>query len=214
VLVAFALLPVAAASANAGVLPATAHPYGHTYSQWAAAWWQWALGQPAPSNPVLDSTGAFCGQGQTGQVWFLAGTFGGPAVTRSCTVPAGKALLLPVLNDAYFAFPTDPPSQRTEAYVRSQVTAVATTSAPFATIDGVAVPNIPDYLEKSTLFRVVLPADNLFGLDAGFVLEPCADEGYYLVLSPLTPGHHTIHFGGAYNSTSVDVTYDLTVQPS
>jgi hypothetical protein len=41
-----------------------------------------------------------CAVAQTGQVWFLAGAFPGgpPAVTRSCTIPAGKDLLLPLRN--------------------------------------------------------------------------------------------------------------------
>ena len=36
--------------------------------------------------------------GQSGSVWFLAGIFGGGSATRTCAVPAGKALYFPVLN--------------------------------------------------------------------------------------------------------------------
>ena len=44
-----------------------------------------------------------------------------------------------------------------------------------ATIDGVAVPNIkPRYFEESSLFTVVLPADNLFGLDAELYSTPAS----------------------------------------
>ena len=211
VLVTLASVAVIAAPAQGAVLPSTAHPYGHTYSEWGAKWWQWAVTQPAASNPVLDSTGAYCAQGQSGPVWFLAGTFGG-SVTRDCTVPTGKGMLVPVLNLAYFAFPSDPPDQRTEAYVRSQVTAVGTPTSLFATIDGRDVTNIPNYLEKSVLFQVTLPADNVFLLPEGFLLDPCADEGYYLVLTPLPPGHHTLHFGGSYDSTTIDTTYHFTVR--
>lgn len=79
---------------NPGILPPQSKPYGKTYGQWGADWWRWALSIPADSNPILDPTGASCGLGQSGPVWFLAGT-GGAAVTRECSVPAGRALFSP-----------------------------------------------------------------------------------------------------------------------
>jgi hypothetical protein len=199
-----------AAPAHAVVLPPSAQPYGATYSEWAAKWWQWALTQPASTNPIIDDTGELCGQGQSGPVWFLAGSFGG-SVTRSCTVPAGEALLVPILNLGYFAFLSDPPEQRTEAFVRGQVTAVENATTLTAMIDGQAVPDISRYLEKSVLFSIMLPADNLFGLPEGFVLDPCVDEGYYIVVPPLSVGAHTIHFAAGFDSFAIDVTYELTV---
>src|SRR5437016_2320237 len=54
--------------------------YGKTYGQLPAAWWQWGLSVPAAVNPSLDTTGADAGQGQTGPVWFLGGTFGGGTI--------------------------------------------------------------------------------------------------------------------------------------
>ena len=209
---------VIAAPARATVLPPTAAPYGQTYGAWAAAWWQWAVTQPVATNPVLESTGTNCGQNQSGPVWFLAGTFGAGSATRDCTVRAGKALLFPVLNLAYFAFYNDPAEQRTEEYVRSQVTDLGNATSLFATIDGRNIENISRYLEKSVLFKVAnLPADNVFGLPANFLLDPCADEGYYLVVTPLVPGHHRLHFGGSYDDSSgathnFDTTYNLTIR--
>src|SRR6266568_1687794 len=66
---------------NPGVFPPDAHIHGLTYSKWSARWWQWAL-----SLQSLDN----CTVHQSGKVWFLAGTTGGPAVTRQCSIPAGK----------------------------------------------------------------------------------------------------------------------------
>lgn len=221
-LLALLVLVLLPASALAGpvhgkprVFSPNAHPYGQTYGEWAADWWTWALSQPAATNPVLDPTGANCAVGQQGKVWFLAGTFGGSA-TRACTVPKGKALLVPVLNNPYFAFANDPAEERTEEFVRGKVSffkdAVTDVSA---TIDGVSVANVKKrYFAESPLFRVVLPADNLFGLDAGFVLDPSVDVGYYLVVKPLRGGEHTIHFAGARPGFSVDVTYRITVAGS
>jgi hypothetical protein len=179
------LTATAAASPASPILAANAHPYGASFSEWAARWWQWALSQPVPTNPVLDTTGALCAEGQSGQVWFLAGTFSGSAVTRSCTIEVGTALLVPVLNYVYCAFTTDPPEQQTEEFVRDQVAFVAAEASGLsATIDGHAAPGIDTSFGESALFRVVLPADNIFGLPAGSVLAPCVDAGFYLMVAP------------------------------
>ena len=62
-----------------------------------AKWWKWVLAIPASQNPIFDQTGADCGLGQNGGVWYLAGTTGG-AVTRTCTIPAGKSIFFPIIN--------------------------------------------------------------------------------------------------------------------
>jgi hypothetical protein len=193
------------------VLPPHARPYGATYGKWAAHWWTWLLAQPADVNPNLDTTGEHCAVGQSGHVWFLAGTFGDPPVERRCTIPAGRALLFPVLNGAYFAFLDDPPETRTVKFIRSQVAWVKDATDLFAVIDGKQVDDVERWLEKSPIFRIVLPEGNIFGLPAGFVLDPCVDAGYYLAVPPLPPGAHEIRFGGTSGTLKVDVTYHLTV---
>ena len=60
------------------------------------AWWQWAGSIPLDSNPLIDETGEFCGVGQQGKYWYLSGNFGG-STTRSCTVPKGVKLLVPLI---------------------------------------------------------------------------------------------------------------------
>ncbi|MEZ4399226.1 MAG: hypothetical protein R3B06_04360 [Kofleriaceae bacterium] len=69
-------------------------PYGRSMSQWAAAWWTWAIELPRTDHPIA---GGPCTAGQSGDVFFLAGNFGGTEA-RTCTVPAGKALQFPILN--------------------------------------------------------------------------------------------------------------------
>jgi hypothetical protein len=57
-------------------------------------------------------------------------------------------------------------------------------------------------------------ADNFFGIPAG-TYAPAVADGVYLLLAPLTPGPHTISFGGTAfsfgSSFSQDITYHLTV---
>src|SRR5690242_19691475 len=77
------------------VMPATSRVGGKTYGEWSASWWQWAHGTPvhtgdAVTHPVVDTGDVDCSIGQTGPVWFLAGTFGFPSAytaTRRCEIP-------------------------------------------------------------------------------------------------------------------------------
>jgi hypothetical protein len=194
-----------ATTADSRVFPPTSHPYGQGYGEWATDWWEWALNQPAATNPLTDRTGAQCANRQRGPVWFLAGGDRDP-VERTCTVPKGKALFIPVLNNVYVAFETDPPAERTAAFVRDKARFEATGLS--ATIDGVAVPDVQSYFERSEIFSVELPAGNLFGRPADFLLDPCADEGYYLLVKPLTRGEHRISVEGTlhYQNLAEDPT--------
>src|SRR5262249_23355053 len=84
---------------NPRVLPPSSTAFGMSYGAWSAAWWQYVLSQPASSSPLNDPTGAGCGVGQFGQVFFLVGAGGGGAATRDqCRVPEGKALFFPLVN--------------------------------------------------------------------------------------------------------------------
>jgi hypothetical protein len=190
-----------------------ARPHLKAYGDWAALWWQWAVGTPAANNPVLDTTGANCAVNQpVPGVFFLAGSFSSGTIHRTCTVPVGTSFLIPMLNDAYFAQQTDPPAQRTEAFVRSQVTCVEQSPNLALSVDGVALANPTSYLEKSTLFSVNLPPDNVFGVPPQ-LLSPSADEGYYGFVEPLTPGAHTVHIASSSGcGVTEDVTYTLNVQ--
>jgi hypothetical protein len=207
VLASLLLVPLADAQT-----PQQPRPHGQSYPAWAADWWTWALSQPVATNPVLDTTGEQCAVAQQGNVWFLAGTFSSGAVTRDCKVPAGTALLIPVINSFYCALAEDPPGQQTEEYVRSQVASVEGGAIGLSvTVDGRAVRRLT--YEESEIFSIVLPADNVFGLPAGTLARPCADAGYYTLLPPLSVGEHTIEITGTGPEIAVDVTYELTVAP-
>ncbi len=195
---------------NPGIAPIQSSPYGQTYSAWAADWWTWALEAPASAHPLLDATGENCGVNQSGQVWFLAGSFVGP-VTRKCTVPAGQALFFPLINQFFGAFPDDPPGKRKEKFLRRQVDCVKDAEFPLVEIDGVAVNNPEQYLEESVLFDLFLPAGSLFG---PLTLSPSVDKGFYLFLHPLSTGAHTITWqaSSADCGSSQNITYNLTVE--
>ncbi len=210
----------AAANQNPRVIPIHATPHGLSYGEWSAKWWQWALGIPAASNPLLDSTGEFCDVGQSGPVWFLAGTFGG-AATRACTVPPGKALFFPLFDTVWGGPPpagdcTEDPCNidRLRDLAAGRVAQVTLLEAE---VDGVALKGLASYRALSPVFSVVFPEGNVFELPAG-PFEPLISDGYFLMLAPQSVGQHTIHFQAIRtrpNGTTfeVEVTYQLTVAP-
>ena len=95
-----------------GIVPAhadnhaVARVYGKTYGEWTAKWWQWAHSLPAATNPLRQEGMVDCSHGQSGPVWFLAGTLGGGA-ERTCTIPHRKALLFPLVNADFVNVPGD-----------------------------------------------------------------------------------------------------------
>jgi hypothetical protein len=214
-------LAIAAPQAqNPGIAPIVSHPHGKSYSGWAPTWWKWAQQTPASVNPMLDR--GSCDVGQVGRVWFLGGTFtGAPGTTvRTCTISTGTALFFPLINIFFGAFLNDPPAQRTEAFLRAQVS--CTNAVITAEIDGVAIKDPTQYFENSPLFEVQLPEDNVFGVDESVVpqllLSPSVDSGYYLFVNPLSPGSHTIHWTASMTCPNLgniqqDVRYTITVVP-
>ena len=65
----------------------------------SAAWWRFVMSKPVDANPLKDPTGARCAQGQSGPVFFLAGSSTRLFQVRDkCVVPAGNVLFFPVVN--------------------------------------------------------------------------------------------------------------------
>jgi hypothetical protein len=212
-------LPTAAQSGNPnpGVLPPNSSPQGMTYGEWSAKWFKWAYEPPPAQSPVLDSTGANCAVGQSGAVWFLAGTLfppGPPAVVRKCTIPAGRMLFFPIGNGfcAGDGFPNGFADERACA------TGFAKGLSGYrAEVDNVSINALQGDVEHnyyralSPEFDLVLGTDNIFGAPAG-TYSPGAGDGVYLMLAPLSPSRHTIHFHADISGGGqIDATYNLTV---
>jgi hypothetical protein len=211
---------VQAGNPNPGVLPVDAHPFGHTYGEWAASWWQYVFSIPVPTNPLFDETGANCGVGQSGHVFFLVGVFNtSGAATRNCTVPTGKAIFFPVLNfecENFFP-PISPPLtiDGLRALCKSFMDGATNLRAE---IDGAPIRDLASYRGQSPVFSVTLPENNipqfLGNVAPAGTYSPIVDDGVYLMLHPLSKGLHTIHFHGelpAFGGFTLDITYHLTV---
>jgi hypothetical protein len=183
------------------------------HSRLAAAWWQWAVSIPATDHPLSKEGPVDCGERQPGPVWFLGGVVNRSAeVTRSCTVPFGQPLFLTVINvecsnretgDFYGATATER-RRCAEGFEFSDVT---------ATIDNNPVEGVAGDRVTSPPFTMIVPPDNILGIQ-GPVVARAAASGVHLLVAFLSPGSHTIHMTGTFPAYGVvlDITYELTVE--
>jgi hypothetical protein len=196
---------------NPGVLPVGSTAFGQTYGEWSAAWWNWAASQTLAKSAVADTTGANCGVGQSGPVWFLAGTTGG-FVTRTCTIPSDTAILFPIINgECSTAEGNGTTDAELAACAKDLMDHV---TAKDASIDGTPLVNLDSYRVGSPLFTLRAVRNNAFGIPAGKTNSVA--EGFWILLAPLSAGQHTIQFHGTavFGTFTFEegVTYNLTVQ--
>jgi hypothetical protein len=215
-----------------GVFASASSPYGKTYAQWSAGWWQWTYSLPTTASPIQDT--APISTGQSGPVWFLGGTFGlggDQTRVRSGSVPEGTALFVAIM-EAWADNANCPADNYTTAQLRSlAANAQDPAFAMSCTIDGQNTVDLngapPDYRVQSPVFNYTVPGVHnylydLFGATrylnpdgTPFAITGAVADGVYLMVAPLAPGAHTIHFSGSYPFPPVtyvqDITYNLTV---
>ena len=210
---------VAVSSNTAAPMPTDSPVYdptsfmkGHSYAEWQAMWWQWILAIPVEDNPFNPGADFDVTTGQTGDVWFLSALFG--TNERTCTIPKGKNLFLPLANGEWSdleGFPTEA-DQRAQAKAATDMVVV---DSLFCTIDGNPVSDLGTFRHATAQFTFTAPTPWIFG-DVGGTGH-AVDDGYYVMLKKLSPGDHTLHYGATFdfgggNTAFIDMTYHLTQQ--
>ena len=187
------------------VLPASEPVAGLSQEDWSRAWWQWAHSFETSRGPVADRTGELCGLGQSGPVWFLAGTYGTKRTIRTCSIPRGRYLFFPLINYAVMPPPGRPVTCDAVKGSAARLTDHAT--GLVLEIDGVRTPDLMTHrLATSECFDIgvlVEPKVRIF---------PSAANGYYVMVRPLASGTHTLEFGGVLPDSLQGVTYTLIVE--
>ena len=225
-----------AASSSAQVLPPSSLPYGYSYQEWSAKWWQWTLGQ-STNNLELVGYSGIC-EGPASRVAFLAGVYipgsGGISIeTNHVTILADTPLFFPILS--IWVDNTGCPTNTFTSLTADELAAEAAgdwsaVTVTTCTIDGVPVAGLDNptntaYLVQSPPFSYTTAEHGTvladFGepcIPGGLTVYPAVADGVYLMLSPLSPGKHSIHFVGVVGPVSSpfvedDITYDITVLP-
>ena len=203
-------------SANITVFSPTSSPYGVSYPEWTAKWWQWFISIPLDGNhPHQDAKGTNCERDQAGPVWFLPGSSTGSA-ERTCTIPQGKAILFPTINNECST--AEDNTLTSDSLLRDCAVPNADDFRGYeATIDGVPVKEMDKYNVVSPPFNVTFPPQPVFTADVG--PSQAVSAGNWVFLGPLSAGSHDIQFKGesvdytapATNNFAQDVKYHLIV---
>ncbi|MFN8473235.1 MAG: hypothetical protein U0822_13690 [Anaerolineae bacterium] len=204
------------------ILPPDQSVWGMTYGQWSALWYQWMFRIPVHNPPV--STGKLyhplyvdkrvnCGIGQSGNVWFLGGTFttvdtgGGNALgtaDRTCTIPADTWLFFPIMNAECSSVEGNGTTQEALTQCAADLRNAITKQTLSLEIDGTSVPNLYRYQVASPMFSIgPLPQDNVLAAATGATGNAVSD-GYYVMVKPLSLGAHQIHFAATAAGTTTD----------
>jgi hypothetical protein len=186
---------------------------GRGYSKWSVAWEQWSAALPrhaAPDNQSCISAG------QRGPVWFLFGNAQPDehVITRNCTVPAGRYLMLnlpsvtcsdAVRNDRFANTPRG--LQRCARVFWHDIG----DPHPRLVLDGTAI-TPPGYVVRTRAYAIHFPErNNVFGV-RGQTHGMEAAAGFSAILRPLSPGTHKLVQGISYRGDiNRVVIYRLTV---
>lgn len=178
---------------------------GDTLGTWSSRWWQWALAAAPEQSPIRDLTGADCAVGQSGPVWFLAGSYDSEPVVRSCEVPAGKYVFFPIINFIESAESAGAVCAELSAIVESRFDTVTHVQVA---IDGTPVPEPDAHREKSP--SCFDPYRLVGGESSGAYLS--SGDGFWIMLEPLPIGRHVLEFDADSDWFSQDITYNLEVK--
>lgn len=128
-------------------------------------------------------------------------------------MPAGKAILLPVINFV-ISFLEEPDLKTDSDLVfraRSDVDDITTREAA---INGQVISDLSRYRVRSDPFDFIFPIDNLFAIPPG--LTRCVSDGYWLFIRYLPFKENKVSVNGACSlgRTSVHVDYEIILEGS
>lgn len=198
-LAALTLLLALAQPALAQLHPPAQPIAGATQEEWSRRWWRWALSFDDNAGPVADADGSECAAGQSGPVWFLAGSYGTARTVRHCRVPAGKTLYFPLVNSLAVQ-PDD--EDESCASLKRRAAEMARPAGLVLELDGKRFRGLEAHRQATRrCFRLADDDDTL-----------AAGNGFYVAIGPLKPGRHTLNFGGILPELAQAVTYTLDVE--
>ena len=201
-------------SINPGVFSKDSSPNGIPYGEWIHRWWQWNMEIPTAEHPRDNYTPQKCTVNQRGPVWFLPDILSGKE-QRTCTIPAGKDILVPLLtgechNDGV-------PKPMNDQELRQCAMAGNEYGVISATLDGKPLKNPEQYRIQTAFYNITVPEDNILKNKPG-TFRGVAD-GFFIFLEPLSAGEHELHLKTSVSNPiqseynfAAEVAYQLIVK--
>jgi hypothetical protein len=203
-------------SINPGVFSKDSSPYDVPYNEWITRWWQWNMGMSKAEHPRDNYSAEKCTTNQNGSVWFLPDILTGKE-ERTCTIPAGKAILVPLLtgnchNDGV-PQPMNDQELRTCAMSGNEYGVIS------ATLDGKTLKDLQNYRTQTPYYSITVPQDNIFDNKPGKYRS--ISDGFFVFLEPLAPGKHDLRLSTSVSNPvdsqynyAAESLYHLLIEPS
>jgi hypothetical protein len=209
------------------------HPFGISYSDWVAKFWNWDFSIPIDSqtNTLAGLKDNGCLMHKNNSMVMLVDTAAGGIWKQKCTISPTEGILIPIwtgeCDQALKGFDSYSFKQLSEcarAYdlgiVKGQVKVENT---PVATLDAIdyktnVMNNVTEVYTKQ--FNAIVPKESHL-VSERYGTFPAAAHGWFVFLKPLQPGNHVIYYqnsveattlSGAGNMNSGQFTYYLNVK--
>ncbi len=209
-------------SQSVNIFPPGSKPYGLTFAEHQKNFWKWILEIPANESPVNDRTGEKCANGQSNtnsSVFYLSMNIGGIS-ERTCKVPVGKGLLIPVMQVEWSD--KEAPGASVEELHKSAKKDQDSVNSLYLKIgdNEYKYKDLIKYRTQTDVFDVVFPDNGIFGVIEGGISKVVAD-GFYIITEPLIKGNYSIHFksslicpdpGCAEPNFAQDIKYNIVAE--
>lgn len=209
------------------------HPFGISYSDWVAKFWNWDFSIPIDSqtNTLAGLKDNGCLMHKENSMVMLVDTAAGGIWNQKCTISRTEGILIPIwtgeCDQALKGFESYSFKQLSEcarAYdlgiVKGQV---KVNDIPVATLDAVdyktnIMNNVTEVYTKQ--FNATVPEESHL-VSERYGTFPAAAHGWFVFLKPLQPGDHVVYYqnsvaattlSGAGNINSAQFTYHLNVE--
>ncbi|HEX6671724.1 MAG TPA: hypothetical protein VF084_05785 [Nitrososphaeraceae archaeon] len=204
------------------IFPPESKPYGLTFAEHQKNFWKWLLEIPANESPVNDRTGEKCANGQSNtnsSVFYLSMNIGGIS-ERTCNVPVGKGLLIPVMQVEWSD--KEAPGASVEELHKSAKKDQDSVNSLYLKIGDkeYKYKDLIKYRTETDVFKVVFPDNGIFGVIEGGISNVVSD-GFYIITEPLIRGNYSIHFksslicpdpGCAEPNFAQDIKYNIVAE--
>jgi len=206
-------------SSSVKFYPLDSYPFGSSYSEWIVKYYVWISSIPENrGHPIFDKTGEKCYHGQTNpDVFFLPGASKGDSITRKCTMPKDKALLVNLLFSLCdekvdnMALPADQ-EECVEDGLRDTRIAFTVDDTRF---DGNLLPDINNFKIGPVVFDVSY-AENNYLLTRGDYTPGkqyrSVIGAYAIILNPLLIGKHEINYEVTSRGCTQEIPFHVRVK--
>lgn len=194
------------------IFPSDSDPFGLSYSNWTAKWWEWIVKIPKATNPLFDMTGLKAKINQIDKrAFFLCQTLESTknVPQRTIKIPKGSSIFMPIIN--WLSILHEDGETDDELLCRATERMDVVKDLQLIINGNVLDAQlIKRFRFRSPFIDIVLPEGNIFDKPHG--VTHVVSDGYWLFLKPITQNTTISSFGSCSSGiTKIRSDYDISV---